>query len=788
MMNSSHKFTRIACSICLLVSLHWTTDAAASGHVILQSVTSTHGEEENDAVWLSTVVGDVNGDGVDDLAVADAYHSVPTLHAGKVYFIFGAVSLWPMGSSLAEADASYHGEAESDVAGTSLDGAGDLDGDGYDDIILGAPDNDDAGSSAGKVYVIYGQTSLWYPDESLSVVDSSFVGENPGDAIGDAVAGVGDVNGDGLDDVALSSTALGITYVFFGAETRVTAGTSVSGAAASFVGESGEGAGNPLAGGDDVNGDGFDDFLVGSYGYDHMQGRVRIVLGKATGWTTMSPPAEADAYYTGENQGDEFGSFMAMVGDMNGDGLSDMAFGAPHYSVGGNDTGKVYILFGRDQGWAALGDIGVEADVVFVGEAGGDEAGWVGAAGDVNDDSFADLLVGAPGNDEAGYNSGQAYLLMGRGGDWPSGPTLTESDASFLGEHTQDLLGWQPNGGDLDGDGFSDILVSASSNDTFGLDTGLIYLIRGFECWDIDWDGYDSCSGDCDDNRDLTYPDAPELCDGEDNDCDGTVDEGTDVDDDGDGFTECEGDCNDLDASKYPGAAEACNGEDDDCDGALPADESDLDGDGIMACEGDCDDEEQATHPGAPELCDGSDNDCDGVVPDSESDGDSDGMMICEGDCDDEDEDIHDGAEEIPYDGVDQDCDGEDLADLDGDTYDAVEAGGDDCDDEDGSIHPGADEECGDDVDNDCDGEIDEGCGDDDDSADDDDSTPDDDDSALDDDDSTPDDDDSTPLDDGSSPEACECDLADSGRPTRGLQLLLLGLAFAARRISRLRA
>ena len=621
---------------CLLLYIFWASGALASGHVLLQADASFHGEVASDSVWSSTYLDDVNGDGIGDLAVAVPQFGAGT-NDGKIYVIFGSESPWPMGTDLADSDASYLAEAQEDYVGVSIDGAGDFDGDGYADIILGASQNDEAGNTAGKVYLIFGRQAPWNVDVSLSELDSSFLGENAGDSIGDAVAGIGDVNGDGIDDIAFNSSGNGLASVFFGDETRPLAGTSVDNADASMVAD----FGYPIAGGGDLNGDGFDDFLVGSYGYNHLQGRVRVVLGKATGWTTMSPPAAADAHYVGEHYGDAFGLFIALVGDVNGDGLADMAFGSPYLVDGGKNAGRVYILFGRVNGWAANGDIGTEADVVFTSEAGGDSASWVGAAGDVNNDSLADLLVGAAGSDEAGTNAGQAYLILGRTRGWASGSTLAVSDASILGEYANDLLGSQPNGGDLNGDGLCDVLVGAKSNDTYGSNTGQIYLVLGSECWDIDWDGHDSCSGDCDDHHDLTYPGAPEQCDGEDNDCDGDVDEGTDVDDDGDGTTECEGDCDDFDASRYPGATETCNGVDDDCDGELMADEVDEDLDGVMECDGDCDDQDDTIFPGAEEVCgDGVDNDCDGATDEDCGDDDDDDV------ADDDDDDTSAGDDD----------------------------------------------------------------------------------------------------------------------------------------------
>jgi len=255
--------------------------------------------------------------------------------------------------------------------------------------------------------------------------------------------------------------------------------------------------------------------------------------------------------------------------------------------------------------------------------------------------------------------------------------------------------------------------------------------------------GYVTDSSDCDDRDASVYPGAAELCDGLDNDCDGSVDEGCGgTDADGDGY-DTSTDCDDGNASINPGAAEACNGLDDDCDGDIdegcPKKVPDGDGDGFDAST-DCDDGDATINPDAAELCDGLDNDCDGDIDeeaedagtwyaDADGDGYGDaatsttacaqptGYVADAGDCDDSDAAINPDASE-DCDGVDNDCDGEtdegcstDTADsatttdADADGYDE----GSDCDDGDAAINPGASEDC-DGVDNDCDGETDEGC------------------------------------------------------------------------------
>ncbi len=226
------------------------------------------------------------------------------------------------------------------------------------------------------------------------------------------------------------------------------------------------------------------------------------------------------------------------------------------------------------------------------------------------------------------------------------------------------------------------------------------------DCWDDDVDGFDdeACGGtDCDDSDPTVYPEAQEICDGKDTDCDGSS-PWWEADEDEDGWMTCEGDCDDSNPMVHPEAEELCDGKDNDCDGAIPADEADFDEDGQLICEGDCDDSNPATSLGALEICDGEDNDCDGSPEAVEVDTDRDGWMICAGDCDDSESSIYPGAvDPDPCDGVDHTCDGlGDEADDDGDGHMICEG---DCDDSNKKTYPGATEKA-DLRDNDCDGSI----------------------------------------------------------------------------------
>ncbi|MCK6529142.1 hypothetical protein L6R50_16835 [Myxococcota bacterium] len=417
---------------------------------------------------------------------------------------------------------------------------------------------------------------------------------------------------------------------------------------------------------------------------------------------------------------------------------------------------------------------GVEADYVYEGIALGDgegavslsyagvlldEVAWGGGAG-FPDAAGASMSL-APGSDHLDNDLGASWCratsLIWQGGDFGTpgqenddcACAASDADGDGFGDDGSCASPWvdcddgdagsHPGGSDACDDGVdqdcsgADLPCDCASTDEDGDGYGTADACDPTDCDDTDpgiWpgavevcdgddedcdgvadnghdddgDGFTTCAGDCDDTRSSVKPGAAETCNGRDDDCDWLVDEGFDAD--GDGFTVCGGDCRDTDAGVYYGAPELCNDVDDDCDGHV--DEGfDTDGDGFTTCEGDCDDTRSAVKPGAPELCNGFDDDCDTGV-DEGFDVDGDGWTVCEGDCNDGRPQTWPGAFE-GCNGTDDDCDGLVDEGYDGDGDGHTSCAGD-CDDADPAIRPGAADTCDDGIDQDCNG-ADRPCG-----------------------------------------------------------------------------
>ncbi|MFX0121286.1 MAG: hypothetical protein ACFFAM_19425, partial [Promethearchaeota archaeon] len=414
---------------------------------------------------------------------------------------------WHLDTNLGKVNASFIGEKSEDISGWAVAGVGDVNNDGYDDIIIGAVSNNEGGENAGKTYLIFGRpTTLWRMDINLSEADVSFIGENSHDNSGFAVAGAGDVNNDGYDDIVIGASGneeggndAGQTYLIFGRPTNQwQIDIDLAEANASFIGEEySDSSGWSVAGVGDVNNDSFDDIVIGASGNDEggsSAGQTYLILGRPTNqWQMDIDLSRANASFIGEDSLDYSGRAVAGAGDVNNDSFDDIVIGASGNDEGGLGAGQTYLIFGRPTNqWQMDMDLS-EANASFIGEDGFDYSGFaVTGAGDVNNDSFDDIVIGASGNEEGGVGAGQTYLILGRPtNQWQMDIDLAEASASFIGE---DNLYNSGNAvaivGDTNKDGYDDIIIGAKGSWEAGSGSGQAYLILGRPTnqWRVDMD------------------------------------------------------------------------------------------------------------------------------------------------------------------------------------------------------------------------------------------------------------------------------------------------------------
>lgn len=348
---------------------------------------------------------DLDGDGLGDFAVGAPGSSGPAgATAGAAYFVMSAAS------STVETMPRLDGEAAGDSAASPIVNGGALDGPGSMFLLVGSDGQDGGGVDAGAVYLVAAAVPL--AESDLAQAHAILLGDTPGAQAGEIPSGTGDLNGDGDDDVAVGSPLFGspgiqgthgVVDVVFG---PVSPGThSLADADLRAVGEAAGDFAHVTARVGDLSGDGTADLGASAYAHDSDGGAVYVAAGGPA--IALDNLADAEIIFRG-SPGDLVGFSLDSAGDVNGDGASDVVIGAP--GLGG--AGGVYLVLGP----LPVGTWDLEqADVVLRGVTAADAAGTaVAGDGDVDGDGLADLLVSAPGNDNAsGTDAGAAYLLLG---------------------------------------------------------------------------------------------------------------------------------------------------------------------------------------------------------------------------------------------------------------------------------------------------------------------------------------------------------------------------------------
>ncbi len=436
----------------------------------------------------ATIIGDINDDGVADLAISAPNNDASFAEAGRVYIFFGDTN-WPATFVANDADVIISGDIASLKFGTRIAPAGDINGDGINDFIVSSPT---ASTSKGRVSLFYGRET-WPATLSANQANATFVGTSDYNYLGYAATGAGDVNGDGCDDLALGAYGysdpnkpnIGKTYLIFGRGqcnglAAISGNFPLTGAGATFVGERNNDAlGSTVAGIGDLNKDGYDDLAILAPGYDKQtnddSGRVYLIYGGTSlqGAISLSTNSSVVAITGDESDVDLGGAILGT--DLNKDGYADLVIGASMSNASAANGGMVYVIYGKSQKLTAIGVSSISTQ--FSPETASSNLGASLAASDLDNDGIQDLIIGAPKYDRA---IGRVYYIKGRTSQYGKVP-MAKANAFFNGENIGDSAGNSlSGGGDLQGDGADDLIVGADSWDrNFTVDVGAAYLVKG---------------------------------------------------------------------------------------------------------------------------------------------------------------------------------------------------------------------------------------------------------------------------------------------------------------------
>ena len=482
-----------------------------------------------------SVIGDINGDGIADVAVgAIGVDRSSIRNVGAVYVIFGKnendsdadFSNIRVNHLAASSGFKVEGISAGDQFGYSVSGVGDINGDGIDDFAIGSISRDiGSNSNAGIVYVIFGKDTTQQGVEFANISLASFAssdgitisGASANAFLGSSVSGLGDVNGDGIDDFIIGASGAafngvnsGVGYVIFGARTLSNINVSSLSTSDGFriLGSAANSRlGNAVSSAGDINGDGVGDIVVGASG----ENRAYIIFGKTASQSiniadiNTSALAASDGFYVFSTAG-SLGHSVSGLGDVNGDGVDDFIVSAPFTDTDGsgqgNSQGAAYVIFGKDttQSDVSFSNIDVASLAATDGfsiqsSTSSDTLGYsVAGIGDISGDGIKDIAVGVRLLDTSSamtdQNKGGVYVIFGK--------DTTQSGVSFsnisisssfsltdgfriVGANANDYLGSSIAGlGDVNGDGVADFIIGAPSVDVGDdADVGAAYVIFG---------------------------------------------------------------------------------------------------------------------------------------------------------------------------------------------------------------------------------------------------------------------------------------------------------------------
>lgn len=474
----------------------------------------TEGNQSNAAYGFPAMTaGDINGDLFDDIIVGSRFYSNGQSDEGRVFVFYGSAT----GLSTT-ADWIAEGNQDGALYGRAVASAGDVNDDGYDDIMVGASINASPSPGEGRVFVYYGGPSglscgAGCPVDATAAADWTADGNQNNARFGRWVNSAGDVNNDGYDDILVGAwlysngqSEEGRAYAFYGSAGGFSCGTGCpvdANSAADWIVEgnqTGTALGSSVASAGDVNGDNFDDVMVGAYSYNNGQsneGLVFVFHGSASGLSCGSG-CPADVLTTADwvaasNQANAYMGIVNSAGDVNGDGYDDIIVGS-QYNNGQADEGMAFVFYGSASGLPCGGGCPVDAFSAADWSAEGNQlqgqfagsGGTIGTAGDINGDGYDDIIVGAHNFDNPEAEEGVVFIFLGSVAGLSCGagcPVDALTAANWIAQidSPSSLFGFSVSTArDVNGDGAIDILIGAPEYDNGNSNEGAAFVYYGF--------------------------------------------------------------------------------------------------------------------------------------------------------------------------------------------------------------------------------------------------------------------------------------------------------------------
>jgi len=413
--------------------------------------------------------GDNNGDGYSDVIIGANLYDNGQTDEGAAFVYRGSAA-----GIVSTAVATLESNQAAANFGIAVASAGDINGDGYSDVMVGANIYDNGETDEGAAFIYNGSANSIRLLTYAQVISSpiNYLPSNQSGArMGYSVSSAGDVNADGYSDVIIGASLFdhglgdeGAAFIFLGSPNGITtiAVDTIEGnqQAASL--------GNSVAAAGDVNGDGYSDVIAGAYLYDKGQvneGIAIVYYGSATGINAL----QGDTLESNQANA-AFGFSVSSAGDINADGYSDILVAANSYDNGETNEGRLFVYHGSANG--------IDTATVKTREINQANALFgcaVSSAGDVNGDGYSDIVIGAKLFDGALVDQGRAYVYYGS-------DTGIASNANVIldGNLAGDNFGCSvSSAGDINGDGFSDVIVGASGVDLAQSNAGAVYIYHG---------------------------------------------------------------------------------------------------------------------------------------------------------------------------------------------------------------------------------------------------------------------------------------------------------------------